>query len=182
MATLQTHQFTRIHDDPCDQVVQNRERVGPGAYQVTNLVPAVTTAMGTAYQQAVIPPASAGYGWSASAIDVDSVLRNHSIQTNSPHCPIRGRVQPRPFATVPYMGRGKGDAQLESKLQMSAFVRQGKECGTISETFYENQFTPMIPYVAENVQNPVHLIPEVASKGWVRAGVPSRQWVRDQNC
>jgi hypothetical protein len=80
------------------------------------------------------------------------------------------------------MGRGKGEAFLESKLQQATFVRQGKDCGTISDTFYENQFTPLIPYVSQNVQNPVHLIPEVASVGWVRAGVPSRQWVRDQNC
>ncbi len=80
------------------------------------------------------------------------------------------------------MGRGKGDAMLESKLQQSAIIRQGKDCGTISDTFYENQFTPLSPYVAANVQNPVHLIPEVASKGWVRSGIPSRQWVRDMNC
>lgn len=180
MSTFQLHQFTRVHDDPCDQVVQNKESAAPGSYMVTNLVPAAGEATSLAYQQPAVP-ASAGYGWSASAIDVDSTLRNHAMQTNSPHCPIRGRVQARPFATVPFMGRGKGDAELESRLQMSEFVRQGKECGTISDKFYENQFTPMIPYVAANIQNPVHLIPEVASAGWVRAGVPSRQWVRDLN-
>jgi len=179
---MQTYQFTRVHDDPANQAVQNSERQGPGVYQVTNLVPPVREAMATAYQQPVIPPASASRGISSTAIDVDSVLRNHAIQTNSPHCPVRGRVQARPFATIPYMGRGKGDATLESKLQMSAIIRQGKDCGTISDTFYENQFTPLIPYVAQNVQNPVHLIPEVAAKGWVRSGVPSRQWVRDMNC
>lgn len=180
MSTFQLHQFTRVHDDPCDQVVQNKESAAPGSYMVTNLVPAAGEATGLAYQQPAVP-AAAGYGWSASAIDVDSMLRNHAMQTNSPHCPIRGRVQARPFATVPFMGRGKGDAELESRLQMSEFVRQGKECGTISDKFYENQFTPMIPYVAANIQNPVHLIPEVASAGWVRSGVPSRQWVRDLN-
>lgn len=181
MATLQTYQFTRVHDDPANQAVQNAERQGPGVYQTTNLVPPAAQAMSTAYQQPVIPPAAAGYGWSASAIDVDSVLRNHAIQTNSPHAPIRGRVQARPFASVPYMGRGKGDAFLESKLQMSTMVRQGKDCGSVSETFYENQFTPLIPHVAANIQNPTHLIPEVASQGWVRSGIPSRQWVRDMN-
>jgi hypothetical protein len=182
MASFQTFQFTRIHDDPCDQTVQNKERLGPGAYQTTNLVPAAPSVMAQAYSQQVVSPVAAGYGWSAAAIDVDSVLRNNSMQTNSPHCPVRGRVQARPFVTVPYMGRGKGEADLETKLQRAPIMRQGKDCGTISDTFYENQFTPMIPYVAQNVQNPVHLIPEVASQGWVRAGIPSRQWVRDQNC
>jgi len=179
---LATFAFTRIRDDPCDQVVQDRERQASGVWQLTNLIPPVTAAMATAYHQPVIPPASASRGWSAAAVDVDSVLRNHAIHTNSPHCPIRGRVQARPFATVPYMGRGKGDADLEARLQHSAFIRQGKACGTVTETFFEQQFTPLIPYVAANVQNPKHLIPEVASKGWIHGGAPSRQWVRDMNC
>ena len=181
MSAFQIQQFTRIHDDPCDQSVQNRESAAPGSYMVTNRVPAPAVARETAYNHPAVPAAE-GYGWSAASIDVDSVLRNHAMQTNSPHAPLRARTQARPFATVPYMGRGRGDANLESRLQFSTFVRQGKDCGTISDTFYENQFTPMIPYLARNVQNPVHLIPEVASEGWVRAGVPSRQWVRDMNC
>jgi hypothetical protein len=181
MSAFQIQQFTRIHDDPCDQKVQNKESGGPGAYKITNLVPSPAEAARIAYQQPAVP-AAAGYGWSAASIDTDSVLRNHAMQTNSPHCPVRGRTQARPFATVPFMGRGRGEPDTESRLQFSQFVRQGKECGTISDTFYENQFTPMIPYVAENIQNPQHLIPEVASAGWVRGGIPSRQVVRDANC
>ena len=181
MSAFQIQQFTRIHDDPCDLKVQYYESAAPGAYKLTNLTPIEKKVETVAYQQPAVPMRE-GYGWSAHNIDVDSVLRNHAMQTNSPHCPIRARTQARPFASVPYMGRGKGEAQLESRLQMSQFVRQGKDCGTISDKFYENQFTPMIPYVAENVQNPVHLIPEVASAGWVRGGVPSRQVVRDMNC
>ena len=181
MASFQIQQFTRIRDDPCDQAVQNKESAAPGSYRVTNLVPASSDAFNIAYQQPAVS-AAAGYGWSAAQINADSALRNHAIQTNSPHAPIRARVQARPFVTVPYMGRGKGEADLESRLQQPEFVRQSKDCGTISDTFYQNQFTPMLPHVQENIQNPVHLIPEVASVGWVRSGIPSRQWVRDQNC
>jgi hypothetical protein len=181
MSTFKIEQFTRVADDPCDQTVQNKESGAPGMYRMTNLVPPAASAYMTAYAQPAVP-AAAGYGWSAADIDAGSTLRNHSIQTNSPHCPLRARTQARPFATVPYMGRGRGDAELEARLQQSEFVRTGKDCGTISDTFYANQFTPLIPYVAANVQNPKHLIPEVASAGWVRSGVPSRQWVRDQNC
>jgi hypothetical protein len=182
MSSFQTLQFTRIKDDPCDQAVQNKERLGPGLYQTTNLVPQVQSVLATAYQQPVVNPPSASYGWSQNAVDVDSVLRNHAIQTNSPHCPLRSRTQARPFATVPFMGRGRGNAILETKLQHAPIMRQGKDCGTVSDQFYSNQFTPLIPYVAANVQNPVHLIPEVASAGWVHGGIPSRQWVRDLNC
>jgi len=181
MSALQLQQFTRIRDDPCDQAVQNKESAAPGSYQVTNLIPADSDAANIAYQQPVLQ-AVAGYGWSAAHINADSQLRLHAVQTNSPHCPIRSRTQARPFVTVPYMGRGKGEAFLESRLQQSAFIRQSKDCGSISGEFYSNQFTPLLPNVAENIQNPVHLIPEVASVGWVRAGIPSRQFMRDQNC
>lgn len=181
MAAFQIQQFTRVRDDPCDLSTQYKESAAPGAYKITNLTPAEKSVEPIAYQQPAVPMRE-GYGWSAQDIDVDSLLRNHAVQTNSPHCPIRGRTQARPFVSVPYMGRGKGEATLESKLQMGQYVRQGKECGTISDQFYKNQFTPMIPYVAANVQNPVHLVEEVASPNWVRGGIPSRQVVRDMNC
>ena len=93
--SFQIQQFTRVHDDPCDQEVQNKEAAAPGTYQVTNLVPASQDAYANAYQQPAVP-AAPGYGWSAAAINADSVLRNHAVQTNSPHCPIRGR-RPRRF-------------------------------------------------------------------------------------
>ena len=182
MSSFQTYQFTRTFDDPCNQAVKNTESSGPGAYQTTNLVPQAPYTMSAAYQSPTVPPVAAGYGWSATGIDVDSVLRNHSIQTNSPHAPIRGRVQSRPFATVPYMGRGRGEVTLETKLTHAPIMRQGRDCATVTDQFFENQFTPLIPYVAANVQNPTHLIPEVAAKGWVHGGIPSRQWVRDMNC
>lgn len=181
MSAFQIQQFTRVHDDPCDLKVQYKESAAPGGYQLTNLVPAPAAVASVAYQQPVVPVRE-GYGWSRAAMEVDSMLRNHAIQTNSPHCPVRGRTQARPFATVPYMGRGKGEAALESRLQMSEFVRSGKECGTISDKFYEGQFVPQIPHVAANIQNPRHLVEEAASAGWIRGGIPSRQVVRDMNC
>lgn len=181
MSAFQINQTNRIHDDPCDQTVQARESLGPGSYFTTNLVPAASESAAIAYQQPAMIGA-AGYGWSAAQINADSLLRLHAVQTNSPHAPIRARVQARPFVTVPYMGRGKGDAMLESQFWQPAWVRSDKSSGTISDAFYENQFTPMIPHVAQNVQNPAHIIQEDASRGWVRSGIPSRQWVRDQNC
>ena len=36
--------------------------------------------------------------------------------------------------------------------------------------------------ISARPENPVHLIQEVASKGWIHGGIPSRQWVRDMNC
>jgi hypothetical protein len=40
----------------------------------------------------------------------------------------------------------------------------------------------MVPSLQQNIQNPHNLIPEVAAAGWIRGGIPSRQYVRDINC
>ena len=118
-----------------------------------------------------------GYGLLAKNIDTDSILRNHAVQENSQRCPIH--PQSRPFLTVPYMGKGRGEPVLEARLQQSEFVRTGKDCMTVTDKPFTNQFTPLQPHVEKNIQNPVHLIPEVAAAGWVHGGIPSRQYVRD---
>jgi hypothetical protein len=115
-----------------------------------------------------------------SAIDADSRLRNDTTQEGRQRCPLH--VQSRPFATVPYMGNGRGNPDVESSLIYSEWARIERPCGTVTETFFDGQFTPLVPHLAAHIQNPSNLIPEVAAAGWIRAGIPSRQFVRDLNC
>ena len=171
--------FTRERDDVCSYNHQYRESVGPGRYAVTNLVPDRATVIPQALSNPTVTAAE-GFGFDMKEIDNDSVLRNNPTLEGRSRCPLR--VQSRPFTTVPFMGRGRGNQELESKLQQSEFVRTGRECGTVSETFLEGQFTPLIPHLQSNVQNPKNLVPEVAAQGWIRGGIPSRQYVRDVNC
>jgi len=80
------------------------------------------------------------------------------------------------------MAGGRGNPDVESLLLHPEQVRLGKECGTVTENFFDGQFTPMIDMLKKNIQNPKNLIPEVAANGWIRGGVPSREYVRDLNC
>jgi hypothetical protein len=80
------------------------------------------------------------------------------------------------------MGGGRGNPDAESQLIHSEQVRMGKECGTVTEQFFDNQYVPMIPLLKKNVQNPKNLVEEVASDGWIRGGIPSRSYIRDLNC
>jgi hypothetical protein len=41
----------------------------------------------------------------------------------------------------------------------------GKECGTVTEQFFSQQYTPMIPILKQNIQNPKNIVPEVAASG-----------------
>jgi hypothetical protein len=170
--------FTRGNDDVCSYNHGYRESVGPGKYQVTNLIPDRTSVLPQALSNPTII-ASEGFGIDMKDVDSDSKLRNNPTLEGRARCPLR--VQSRPFVTVPYMANGRGNQELESKLQQSEFVRTGKECGTVSESFFTTQFYPLIPHLQANIQNPKNLVPEVAANGWIHGGIPSRQYVRDLN-
>jgi hypothetical protein len=120
-----------------------------------------------------------GFGLNNKSIDADSVLRNQP-EFNNNRCNIR--AQARPFLTVPFMQGGNPSRDVESLLLHSEQVRMGKECGTVTEQFFSQQYTPMIPILKNNIQNPKNIIPEVAASGWIHGGIPSRSYLRDVNC
>jgi len=173
------NEFTRAYDDTCEVAQQIRDSAGPGSYQVTNLVPKQSSVASVEYVNPTLLGRE-GFGYNNSSIDADSRLRNDKTQAGRQRCPLH--VQSRPFATVPYMGNGRGNADIESSLLYSEWARIERPCGTVTETFFDGQFTPLVPHLASHIQNPSNLVPEVAAAGWIRGGIPSRQFVRDLNC
>lgn len=172
------HEFTRTHDDRCEVAQNIRDSSGPGKYQIRNLVPAQEQASKVEYSNPTMLGRE-GYGYNNKQIDADSRLRHDATQAGRQRCPLH--VQSRPFTTVPYMGKGRGNPDVESSLIYSEFARVERPCGTVTETFFENQFVPLVPHLANHIQNPSNLIPEVAAEGWIRAGIPTRQYVRSLN-
>jgi hypothetical protein len=175
---MEINRLTHSRDDLCGLQSYYSQSVGPGRYMTTNLVPKASGVDPLATESLLVYPRE-GFGWNNASIDSDSLLRNHPSFKNN-RCNIR--KQTRPFLTVPYMAGGRGNPDVESLLLHSEQVRMGKECGTVTEQMFEGQFTPMIPMLKQNVQNPTNLIPEVASPGWIRSGIPSRSYIRDVNC
>lgn len=178
MNGFQVNRLTHTRDDACGIKSYYSQSVGPGKYLTTNLVPKASGVNPLAVEQLSVYPRE-GYGFNNAAIDADSVLRNQPVFKNN-RCSIRN--QARPFLSVPYMGGGRGNPDAESQLIHSEQVRMGKECGTVTEQFFDNQYVPMIPLLKKNVQNPKNLVEEVASDGWIRGGIPSRSYIRDLNC
>jgi len=172
------NRLTHARDDLCGIDQYYTQSVGPGDYMITNLVPEAKKVNPLSVEQLLIYPRE-GYGLNNKAIDADSILRNQPEFKNN-RCIIRS--QARPFLSVPYMGTGRGNPDVESLLLHSEQVRQGKECGTVTEETFEGQYVPMIPSVKDNIQNPKNLVPEVAANGWIRGGIPSRSYIRDVNC
>jgi len=173
------NEFSRKNYDSCEILQNTRDSAGPGSYMVYNLVPKQEEAAKVEYVNPTLLGRE-GFGLNNAEIDDDSRLRNESTQAGRQRCPLH--VQARPFATVPFMGNGRGNPDVESSLIYSEFARIERPCGTVTETFFDGQFTPLVPHLAKHIQNPSNLVPEVAADGWIRGGIPSRQFIRDLNC
>ena len=112
-------------------------------------------------------------------VDTSSKLLIGSIQTNP-----KSRIDlfQRPFMTIPYLGRGSVDPILESQMQQGESITNKKTITKLSEKSYlKYQNTPLLPEVRERMSNPAYSVEGVASEGWIRGGVPSRELTRDHN-
>ena len=49
----------------------------------------------------------------------------------------------RPYLTVPYMGRGSGNSEIETKLLPGEDTNQKRQCNTLSGITIDNYFTPL---------------------------------------
>jgi hypothetical protein len=123
---------------------------------------------------------SGGYGLAANGCNVDdsSKLMIGTIQTH-PRCRID--LFQRPFATVPFLGRGSVDPIMEAQIQQGEFVTNKRTVTRLTEkTHLKHHTVPLIPEMRARIQNPSMMIEGMASNGWVRGGVPSRELTRDK--
>jgi hypothetical protein len=86
----------------------------------------------------------------------------------------------RPFATVPFLGRGSVNPIIESQIQQGELNINKRSVNNLSEKSYiKYHQTPLLPAVRERLTNPANSVESAASEGWVRGGVPSRELTRD---
>jgi hypothetical protein len=112
-------------------------------------------------------------------VDDSSKLLIGGIQT---HPKTRIDLFGRPFATVPFLGRGSVDPILESQIQQGEAITNKRSVTRLTEKSYlKFHTTPLIPEVKKNIQNPSLMIEGIASEGWIRGGVPSRELTRDRD-
>jgi hypothetical protein len=110
-------------------------------------------------------------------VDDNSKLSIGSTQTH-PKCRID--LFQRPFATIPYLGRGSVNPILEAQIQQGETFTNRRSVNQLGEKNYAKYYnTPLLPDVKDRVTNPDFCIEDSASSGWVRGGVPSRELTRD---
>lgn len=169
------HNLTNIEDDSCNLTERDIENKNYSDYTVTNYH---TCGMQAPIQFALNEPGifykggEAGFSDAGGCnIDNDSRLRNGSIQTNS-KCRIS--LNERLFTTVPYLGRGVHKPVLESQLMQGEITNNRKECGSITEQTFTQQYTPLVPSLQMTIANPSNLVQEVAHKDFIRGGIDTR--------
>jgi hypothetical protein len=83
----------------------------------------------------------------------------------------------RIFQGVPYMGAGQSvlkNTDLSSRLIYAEDTRVKKSSNGLSGVSIDN-FIPLVPSIADNIQDPKHIIPEY----WIRGGMSTRTVVRN---
>ena len=155
-------------------LIDNEQRLGGARYELDNMY-GCNCELPEARDLQLSQPAinfNAGYGSIGERgclVDKNSYLRD-DLLTNKNYI----NQLPQKY-NAGYFGKGKYDPNVESVIQGGNLTSFGdRACNVLSGVTIPNFFTPMIPRLSKEVQNPIHIIPEDNSKGWVRGGIPSR--------
>jgi hypothetical protein len=171
---------TRIGDDACDLSQRNIQNAGSANYLLTNFRPACP--MGDAVSFATSQPNvnfSGSHQVGIGGCNIDDNSKLHIGDLSKDKCRIS--LYQRPFATVPYIGRGQSNPVLEAQLQQGELANNRKTINPSSEVSYMNySCTPMLPSLKSTITNPSNLVEGAAAEGWIRGGVPTRELTRDK--
>ena len=185
MSLLSDYMFntmSRMGNDVSDKSQKTIQNVKHGNYQLHNYH-AADTEMNAGISFALKQP-NVNYSGThqtslnGSNIDVNSQLL---IDKNMLHTKGKVSLQERQYLSIPYLGKGKVDSTIEHGLFLGERESSRKSVLTTAEkSFIPLNNTPMIPEVSQNIQNPKNLVEGVASKGWIRGGLPSREFSKRQ--
>lgn len=177
------HSMSTLEDDVCYLTERNIQNMKHGSYLVTNHFKdecGLKKSLDVATQQPSMY-VNGGYnntGYNGSCVDVDSSLKNGQMMTNDRS---RLNLQTRPFVTVPFLGRGPHRPIEEAVLQQGEQNINRKTNILSSEvSFIPYKNYPLLSNIEKEVQNPRNLVEDSAVKGWVRGGMSSRDYIRDQ--
>jgi len=186
MANVSGYTFdnmARIGLDSCNKSQTDIQNVATCNYMTQNYF-ASDCSMKNPIELATTQPGimyNGGYNVGAGGCNINesSNLQIGTIQTH-PRCRID--LFQRPFATVPFLGRGSVNPVIESQIQQGEQLVNKRSVNTLSEKSYiKYHQTPLLPAVKARMNDPSTQIESVASDGWVRGGVPSRELTRDSD-
>lgn len=172
-------QTTRIGTDACDQSQQSLQNKGNINYMMATyrpMCPSNDIVSFATKQPNINFSGSNRVGIHGCNIDTDSDLMIRDMSNSK----CRISLLERPYLTVPYLGKGKGNPTLESQLQQGDLSSSRKTCTNLSETSdIDYKSIPLIDTIRNDITNPSNLIENEADDTWIRGGMPSREMNRD---
>lgn len=174
--------MSRIGNDSCYQDQTSIQNVQACNYTLQNYYAndctmSKTIRMATS-QPCVNYSGVSNVGENGCLVDENSKLMFGSIQSTVPKSKLD--LYPRPYKTIPYLGRGSVDPVVESQLIQGESITNRKSLTKLSEQNYGKYLnTPLLSSIKEKISNPYYCVEGVASEGWIRGGVPSRELTRD---
>lgn len=173
--------LSRIGNDNVSIDQRNIQNMHNANHQLENFYPAcpMTKAIDFAVSQPnVFYKGSKEGGIKGCEIDANNELKYTHI--SRPACKLS--LVTRPFLTVPYLGKGQGDTDLESQLfQGENAVNKKSVNFTMEQNFSDHHNYPLIDSLSNTISNPVYLIEDEAMEGWVRGGMSAREYARSQD-
>ena len=162
--------------DNIDTTVQNMDNQRYADHVLSNYHLGVSSGQheDIALQQASVmySGTAAGLGLNGDIIDFDSKL---VVRTEQDRALEKLQLFQRPFITVPYMGRGFCQPELEAQLLQGEQTNQLKSVATIMESsFLPLSIYPTDQNMREHVSDTRFTVEEAALNGWVRGGSITR--------
>ena len=116
-----------------------------------------------------------GCGVNPNNINKDTYIK-HSNLTNYNNI---NQLFPRSINTLPLLRR-KMDLNADTLIRSPEYSDNSKSFKTVSDQDF-NRFTPLVSHLRNNVQNPIHIIPENSLNYWKQGGISTRDLVKNTN-
>lgn len=178
MASLQSsylfNNLTGIRSDSIDQTQTNLQNARFGAYVVTNNYGENNSPGHIDFASQQPGFVMHNYGPAPFAIDDESAVL-FANQENE-RAVEKLQLFQRPFLTVPYLGRGGGNPDIEAQLLHGEQFDQRKSVNTIMDkSFADYSQYPLQDDIKSYINNPANQVEELAMNGWTRGGSSARE-------
>ena len=182
-SSLKLNILSHLQDDKQALQIDNAQSLEPGVYKLENFYekecrqPSAreiqTSQVGINFSGG-----EGSIGRDGCLVDDNSYLRFHELTNlNNIH-----QLNTRLTLTTPYV-RGFYDVNNESYLISGDGTKRHRACNVLSgvSLLKDHIYTPQVKKLRENVQNPIHIIPENNMESWKRGGVSTRQIMRNMD-
>ena len=167
------------YDDKCFVDIDTRQSIGPGNYGVTNLYDCECLIPNTVKNATdnVLMTFKNGYGTENPCVVDDGSKLRIGLHKKYPKC--NQQLFERPYKTVPLMAKGVFKVDEDTQLKFAEDTRIPRSSNVLSGITIPQIWTPLLPYLEYNVQNPIHIIQEENDKSWRTGGNNTRNIIKD---